>query len=38
MQQLDQNGAYAVSLVLMLIALVAILIGAYIRRRQRRGA
>jgi sulfate transport system permease protein len=35
--QLDQNGAYAIALVLMLIALAAILIGAYIRRRQRRG-
>ena len=34
--QLDQDGAYAIALVLMLIALVAILIGAYIRRRQRR--
>jgi sulfate transport system permease protein len=36
-QQLDQNGAYAVALVLMLIALAAILLGAYLRRRQRRG-
>jgi sulfate transport system permease protein len=34
--QLDQNGAYAVSLVLMLIAFAAIVVGAYVRRRQRR--
>lgn len=35
--QLDQNGAYAIALVLMLVSFAAILVGAYIRRRQRRG-
>jgi sulfate transport system permease protein len=37
-QQLDQNGAYAIAFVLMLIALAAIVVGAYIRRRQKRGS
>ena len=35
--QLDQNGAYAIAFVLMVIALVAIVAGAYLRRRQGRG-
>ena len=37
LQNFDDNGAYAIALVLMLIAFAAILAGAYIRRRQRRG-
>jgi sulfate transport system permease protein len=36
LQNFDDNGAYAIALVLMLIAFAAILAGAYIRRRQRR--
>lgn len=37
LQNFNDNGAYAIALVLMLIAFAAILLGAYIRRRQRRG-
>jgi sulfate transport system permease protein len=37
LQNFDDNGAYAIALVLMLIAFAAILAGAYIRRTQRRG-
>jgi sulfate transport system permease protein len=37
LQNFDDNGAYAIALVLMLIAFAAILAGANIRRRQRRG-
>jgi len=38
LQNFDDNGAYAIALVLMLIAFAAILAGAYIRRRQRRSS
>ncbi len=37
LENFNDDGAYAIALVLMLIAFAAILLGAYIRRRQRRG-